>query len=72
MCGSGTFYDASSSSCKRCAKGEYRNLLDVGTNLTSACVLCPDGSTTASDGSYNINLCKSKYFCFMTSSEFSV
>ena len=71
MCGSGTFYDVSSFSCKRCAKGEYRNLLDDGTNITSACVLCPDGSTTASDGSYNINLCKSKCFYFIPSSEFS-
>ena len=62
MCGSGTYFNSSTSTCERCPKGEYRDIQDGKTNLASPCTKCPTGLTTASDGSPDQLSCKGRFF----------
>ncbi|XP_060567655.1 uncharacterized protein LOC132726360 [Ruditapes philippinarum] len=60
-CGSGTYYDSTSSRCIRCPKGTYRTV-GASTPILSSCTSCSGSDTTTNTGSPDSGYCHSSCF----------
>lgn len=58
-CGPGEYSDTGLSPCSPCAKSTYQ-----GKSMSTSCIQCPTGLTTAFTGSTNVQNCTRMYMYF--------